>query len=92
MLISSNYNYSYSFQRKKTKQNNKQEDKSKLDQLKKIHEQNSELATDFASALLMSKINFISKLLSPQKYNAKQNEQQSLSGVDSGQTSLQSAN
>ena len=78
MIISSNYNYSYTFQRKKTEKDNKpkQEDKSKLDKLKDIHEQNSELAVDFASALLMSKVNFITKLFAPQKYKAEQNKQQ----------------
>ncbi len=58
MIISNNYNNLY-FQKSKKAENKENKKDTAIDKIKTINQQNSEIATDFAAALLMPKINFV---------------------------------
>ena len=58
MIISNNFNNVYFQKKSKAKAEEKKKDTA-IDKIKTINQQNSEIATDFAAALIMPKINFV---------------------------------
>ena len=70
MIILNNFNNIYFQKRTKAKNEDNKKDKP-LDTIKTIQQQNSEIAADFAAALIMPKINFVTGLFSKKSPETK---------------------